>query len=214
MKVLITAGPTREKIDDVRYISNYSSGKMGYALADIAFELNYDVTLISGLVNISPKHNYHIEFIESADEMHQQVLKYYQDMDILIFAAAVADFKPLNYHQGKIKKQIGEQIISLELIKNPDILADIASRKSDNQFVVGFALEAENEINNAISKLTSKNCDLIILNSSNKQDSGFNGDNNTITIIDKKHNILTFPPMTKVECAKTIFTEISKIKKV
>lgn len=211
MKILITAGPTREKIDDVRFISNYSSGKMGYALANYAKELNHEVYLISGPVNLSAIEGVNTIKIESADQMHNEVVKLYKEMDVLIFAAAVADFKPINYHQGKIKKTEDNDKMIIELTKNPDILADISSKKSDNQIVVGFALESENEIENAISKLKRKKCDLIVLNSANKPNSGFDGDYNTITLIDINENIEEFPPMLKQDCSKVIFEKIFKL---
>lgn len=211
MKILITAGPTREKIDDVRFISNYSSGKMGYALANFAKEQNHEVYLISGPVNLNSIDGVKTIKIEIADQMHSEVLKLYKDMDVLIFAAAVADFKPINYHQGKIKKTDDNDKMIIELTKNPDILADISSKKSDNQIVVGFALESDNEIENAISKLKRKKCDLIVLNSANKPDSGFDGDYNTITLIDKNEKIEEFPPMLKQDCSKVIFEKIFKL---
>ncbi len=211
MKVLITAGPTREKIDNVRFISNYSSGKMGYAIADYAYDLGYDVYIISGPVNIKSINNLNPIMVESADEMYSEVLKIYKEMDILIFAAAVADFKPVSYVDGKIKKNENHSNLLIELKENPDILANIGKIKNENQIVVGFALESENEVEHAFIKLKRKNCDLIILNSANKPNSGFDGDYNTITIIDKYGGIEEKPTMLKSECAKEIFIKINSL---
>jgi len=213
MKVLITAGPTREKIDDVRYISNYSSGKMGYALANYAQNEGNDVFLISGPVNVKANSGVNVINVESADEMYSEVIKIYHDMDILIFAAAVADFKPINYIKGKIKKNENNDNFIIELTKNPDILASIGKVKKENQIVVGFALEADNELENAIVKLKKKNCDMIVLNSATAPKSGFEGDYNTITIIYKNESIENYEAMLKTDCAKTIFEKIYKLIK-
>ncbi len=208
--MLITAGPTREKIDDVRYISNYSSGKMGYALAEIANLLGFEVYLVSGPVSLGKPDNVNFYPVESAEQMYKQVMDLYSNMDIIIMSAAVADFKPKNPFIGKIKKNSSNDSLILELEKTKDILYELGTRKKANQTIVGFALESSFEIENGIQKLNKKNCDLIIVNSANKEKSGFGGDFNTITIIDRNGLIEHYQPMLKMECAKTIIMKLQK----
>jgi len=207
-KVLITAGPTQEKIDAVRFISNFSSGKMGFALSKIAAALEADVVLISGPVSLNTPNNVRRIDVVSAKEMLDAVNNEYSNTDIFIFAAAVADFTPLSTFQGKIKKSNDNYHLTLPLKQTDDILATIGSRKKDNQIVVGFALESNNELENARKKLKEKNCDFIVLNSANKPNSGFQGDMNTITILAKDGTLINFPAMTKEECALEIFKQI------
>ena len=208
-KVLITAGPTHEKIDKIRYISNYSSGKMGFALAKVAADLGADVVLIKGpTFNTINFNNIHVIDVISAEEMYEKVINHFSSVDIGIFAAAVSDFKPLHSMENKIKKSDGLNQIKLELTK--DILNKASSIKKSNQYVVGFALETDNEIDNAIKKLEEKNLDLIILNSLNDRDAGFGFDTNKISIIDSKKNIDNFDNKTKDEVAVDIFNKILK----
>ena len=208
-KVLITAGPTHEKIDKIRYISNYSSGKMGFALAKVAADLGADVVLIKGpTFNTINFNNIHVIDVISADEMYEEVINHFSSVDIGIFAAAVSDFKPLHSMENKIKKSDGLNQIKLELTK--DILNKASSIKKSNQYVVGFALETDNEIDNAIKKLEEKNLDLIILNSLNDRDAGFGFDTNKISIIDSEKNIDNFDNKTKDEVAVDIFNKILK----
>ena len=211
-KVLITAGPTQEKIDDVRYISNYSSGKMGIALAKVAAELGANVKLILGPTNHSIIHS-NIEIINviSADQMYYNVLENFSSADITICSAAVSDFKPKNPVNKKIKKETGFN--NIELIPNKDILLEISKTKSLSQTLVGFALESDNERNNAISKLTTKNLDLVVLNSLNDKYAGFGIDTNKSTLIDSDRNIQEFDSKSKYDVAKDIFNKILKIKK-
>ena len=208
-KVLITAGPTHEKIDKIRYISNYSSGKMGFALAKVAADLGADVVLIKGpTFNTINFNNIHVIDVISAEEMYEKVINHFSSVDIGIFAAAVSDFKPLHSMENKIKKSDGLNQIKLELTK--DILNKASSIKKSNQYVVGFALETDNEIDNAIKKLEEKNLDLIILNSLNDRDAGFGFDTNKISIIDSKKNIDNFDNKTKDKVAVDIFNKILK----
>ena len=211
-KVLITAGPTQEKIDNVRYISNYSSGKMGVALAKVAAELGANVKLILGPTNLSIIHS-NIEIINvlSADHMYDRVLANFSSTDIVICAAAVSDFKPKNLVKKKIKKETGFN--KIELVPNKDILLEISKKKSTSQILIGFALESNNEINNAISKLKNKNLDFVVLNSTNDKDAGFSVDTNKITIIDSDSNIEEFKLKSKYNVSKDIFNKILKIKK-
>jgi len=207
-KVLITAGPTQEKIDAVRFISNYSSGKMGFALAKVAASLGADVVLISGPVSLKTPSNVRRIDIISAKDMLDAVNTEYPNTDIFIFAAAVADFTPLSTFQGKIKKSNENYHLTLPLKQTDDILATIGLRKKNNQIVVGFALESNNELENARKKLKEKNCDFIVLNSANKPNCGFQGDMNTITILEKDGTLINFPTLTKEECALEIFKQI------
>ena len=208
-KVLITAGPTHEKIDKIRYISNYSSGKMGFALAKVAADQGADVVLIKGPTsNTINYNNVHVIDVISAEEMYKEVINHFSYVDIGVFAAAVSDFKPLQSMENKIKKSDGLNEIKLELTK--DILNKASSIKKNNQYVVGFALETDNEIDNAIKKLEEKNLDLIILNSLNDRDAGFGFDTNKISIIDSKKNIDNFDNKTKDKVAVDIFNKILK----
>ena len=181
--VLITAGPTIEEIDPVRFISNYSSGKMGYALARQAINLGANVTIVSGPSNeVIDSNKLKIIYVKSANEMFDETLSFFKNSDIVILSAAVCDFKPVRYSEKKIKKNIQELNIKFE--KTKDILFELGKIKS-NQFLVGFALENENEIFNAKNKMKKKNLDLIVLNSLNDPGAGFGGETNKVTLIDK-----------------------------
>jgi phosphopantothenoylcysteine decarboxylase / phosphopantothenate---cysteine ligase len=208
-KILITAGATQEKIDDVRYISNYSTGKMGYALAKVANLLGAEVTLISGQTGISKPTVSNFIQITSAEEMFNAVQNHYKNQEIIIMSAAVADFTPIQKVSGKIKKQNLQDNYSIQLKKTTDILKWLGENKQQ-QFVVGFALEAENEIENGKKKLAEKNCDIIIINSTNKKDSGFGGDNNTISIFSKDGELKNYEPMSKEKCAENILIAIAE----
>lgn len=204
-KILITAGPTYERLDDVRFIGNFSSGKMGFAIAKAAAEAGADVSLISGPVNLDTPHGKIVRInVESAAEMYEQAVNLFPQMDIAVLAAAVADFTPEQRHPGKIKKTDMGDSLSLQLAATKDILAALGDMKKPNQILVGFALESDNEIENAKKKLISKKCDYIVLNSASKPHSGFGGDDNTITVISKDGAIKTYPPLSKLSCAKII----------
>ena len=160
-KILITAGPTREKIDPVRYLTNHSSGKMGYAIAEEAAKEGANVVLISGPVSLTPPHGVEVIGVESADEMYEAVLSRYDGVDVVIKSAAVADYRPKTYHDHKIKKQPGEQVIELERTK--DILHELGKKKN-HQLLIGFAAETDHVDEYAMKKLTSKNADMIVAN--------------------------------------------------
>ncbi len=212
MRVLITAGATHEKIDAVRYISNYSTGKMGYALAQVAINFGAKVTLIAGPNNLQvPTGVDKFISVISAAEMYEATISNYDNCDIAIMSAAVADFSPQNIINNKIKKEdLGDEF-SLKLKKNKDILKELGEKKTA-QILIGFALETSNEIQNATQKLVSKNCDMIVVNTAGKKNSGFGGDNNTISIIQKKSTqIKNFPSMSKIKCAEEIFLEIANL---
>ena len=204
-KVLITAGPTYEPIDPVRYIGNYSSGKMGFALAEEALQLGADVILISGPCALEASPYIKRYSVTSADEMYTLTMEHFSTVDIAIAAAAVADFKPRLVGKQKIKKEVGIQ--SIELDNTQDILAQMGKLKQ-KQFLVGFALETEDEKNNAIKKIKSKNLDAIVLNSLNDSGAGFSLDSNKVTYIQKNETIIPFELKSKRLVAKDIFSQI------
>jgi phosphopantothenoylcysteine decarboxylase/phosphopantothenate--cysteine ligase len=210
-KVLITAGPTIEKLDDVRYISNFSSGKMGFALAEVASALGAEVVLISGPVNLKCSGKIRRIDVESADEMYDAAVEDFPGMDIAIMAAAVADYTPINPVKGKIKKQDTGDRLLIELQTTNDILATLGSIKKEGQMVIGFALESENEIANGWKKLQNKNCDLIVVNSAGKAGTGFGSDDNEITILTRTGTEEYFQPMSKQLCALKIYEAIKKL---
>lgn len=203
INVLITAGPTYEAIDPVRFIGNHSSGKMGFALAEHFADLGANVNLIAGPVSLTVK-NADIKRINvrSADEMYQQTLVLFKQSDICIMAAAVADFTLKNVSPSKIKKTA--ELPVLELIPTKDILKTLGSEKSENQILVGFALETNEEKENALKKLHSKNLDFIVLNSLNDEGAGFGFDTNKISIFDKNGKSSNFNLKSKKEVAKDI----------
>ena len=180
MRLLITAGPTREAIDPVRYLSNRSSGKMGYAIAEATLEAGHEVVLISGPVHLDPPRGARFISILTADEMHDAVHRYIRDCDILVMCAAVADYKPAKVSPQKIKKH--EENLALELIPTRDILSSLP--KKDRQFlVVGFAAETNDVEESAKKKLRAKNCDLIVANDVSRADSGMESDENEVTVL-------------------------------
>ncbi|MBA4744196.1 MAG: bifunctional phosphopantothenoylcysteine decarboxylase/phosphopantothenate--cysteine ligase CoaBC [Muricauda sp.] len=205
-KVLITAGPTQEAIDPVRFLGNRSTGTMGFELAKKAGDLGAKVILVSGPTHLNINHN-SIQLIRvtSAQEMYEACHNYYADMDVAICAAAVADYRPKSIAAEKVKKKEGEMFIELE--RTPDILMSLGENKK-NQFLVGFALETQNELENAKGKLKRKHLDGIILNSLKDDGAGFGGNTNKITFIDKNSNIKTFDLKTKPEVASDIWQEI------
>lgn len=202
--VLVTAGPTFEKIDDVRFVGNYSSGKMGFALAEAARKLGAKATLVAGPVALSAHPDIQRIDVESAEDMYRAVFEQHSAADILIFAAAVADFTPQQQRQGKIKKQDVGENFSLELSRTKDILAEAGRRKKSEQCIIGFALEADNPLENAMKKMRDKNCDMLVLNTLGGSDSGFGGDMNTITILAPDEPPQEFGAMSKADCALTI----------
>jgi len=206
--VLITAGPTYERIDDVRFIGNFSSGKMGFALAESALRMGAVVTLVTGptCLNCNPAID-RID-IESADEMYQIVTTNSEKQDVIIMSAAVADYTPKIKHNGKIKKK--EDFMTIELVKTKDILKELGIKKKDNQILVGFALESEKLLEYAKDKLERKNCNIIVANQANSSDSGFGKDINTITIIDDKDNVKEVATAPKSEIADSILQYVSE----
>lgn len=215
-KVLITAGPTFEKIDPVRYIGNHSSGKMGIALAREFEERGAEVSLVLGPVAAeSDNVNYNIIRVESALEMQAAVKSLYPECDIAVFAAAVADYRPETASGQKIKRE-NQVDMSIRLVRNPDIAAEAGAMKRPGQINVGFALETNDGLKNAERKLECKNLDLIVLNPANEPGAGFNSDTNRITILSRKKEgegikAQELPLITKKECAKFIADEIAVI---
>lgn len=204
--ILITAGPTYEQIDPVRFIGNNSSGKMGYELAEKAASLGASVTLISGPTNLTIGSSINKIAVRSAAEMFDAALANYKAMDVIIMAAAVADYTPENIAANKIKKSEGSLQINLKSTK--DILATIGKLKSNNQLLIGFALETNNEENNAKDKLIRKKMDFIVLNSLNDKGAGFGHGTNKITIIDNNNKVEKFELKPKSEVAIDIFNKI------
>ena len=207
-KILITAGPTYEAIDPVRFIGNHSSGKMGFEIAKEAANLGAEVYLISGPSNQKIQHSLiHRIDVNSAEEMYTVAHTYFEEVDIAILSAAVADYRPKNVAQQKIKKTVASLEIELEPTK--DILASLGAMKK-HQFLVGFALETENELENAKGKLQRKNLDMIVLNSLQDKGAGFATDTNKITIIDSSFKEISFELKSKSAVAKDIINEILK----
>jgi phosphopantothenoylcysteine decarboxylase / phosphopantothenate---cysteine ligase len=202
-KILVSAGPTYEKIDPVRFIGNYSSGKMGYAIAEELAAQGAEVILVSGPVSVSTRKD-HIKVIsvESAEEMYQACVTYFPDCDGAVMTAAVADFTPANPVQVKTKRK--KENLTIELKPTQDIAAALGSLKKENQILVGFALETHNEVVNAQKKLKKKNLDFIVLNSLNDAGAGFGVDTNKITIIEKGNKKQVFELKSKKEVAADI----------
>lgn len=203
-KVMITAGPTYEKIDPVRFIGNYSSGKMGYALAEECAERGAEVVLISGPVSIKAHHpSINVVSVESAQQMHDAALSAFADSDAAIMCAAVADYAPVVVAEKKIKRE-KDDIPVIELKKNPDIAAALGKIKKPGHMLVGFALETDNEMANAQSKLERKNLDMIVLNSLADKQAGFGVDTNKVTIIEKDGTVHSYEVKPKKEVAADI----------
>lgn len=208
-QVLITAGPTYEAIDPVRFIGNHSSGKMGFEIANAAANLGAKVVIISGPTHEKAEHSLITVIpVQSASDMYDAVHNHFNDSDIAILSAAVADYKPKKVSSRKIKKK--DSTLQLELEKTKDILESLGKIKQ-NKLLVGFALETNDELENAIKKLKSKNLDLIVLNSLNDKGAGFGGTTNKVTIINKNETITNYSLKSKTEVAKDIMNEILKL---
>ncbi len=202
-RALVTAGPTHEAIDAVRYIGNNSSGKMGIAIAEALAESGANVELVLGPTTLRPKHqNITITHVTSADDMYSETERLFNAADIIIMAAAVADYTPEEVFSEKIKKDIDQ--LNLKLVKTVDILHAMGERKKNGQVLAGFALETSNEISNAKDKLLNKNLDFIVLNTLKDSGAGFQHDSNKITIIDKDGSIYPYKLKSKQEVAKDI----------
>jgi phosphopantothenoylcysteine decarboxylase/phosphopantothenate--cysteine ligase len=212
-KILITAGPTYEKIDPVRFIGNYSSGKMGFALAETCARRGADVLLLSGPVALTASHP-HIKRIdvESAGEMYQAAVSSFPEMDAAILCAAVADYRPEAASQEKIKRE-SRGDVTLRLVPNEDIAASLGAMKRENQKLAGFALETSHELAYAKAKLEKKNLDFIVLNSLREAGAGFRTDTNKITILDNTGNVTGYPVKNKQEVASDIIDKLVDLLK-
>jgi phosphopantothenoylcysteine decarboxylase / phosphopantothenate---cysteine ligase len=209
-KILVTAGPTYEAIDPVRFIGNHSSGKMGFSIADRFAAMGAEVTLVTGPVSLTTKYkNIHRVDVTSAAEMLDACIRYYHDSKACVMSAAVADYTPVTVSATKIKKQ--DKGLTIELKKTTDILKTLGQQKSEGQILVGFALETDNEEKNAIEKLHKKNLDFIVLNSLNDKGAGFRTDTNKITIIDHKLQKTTFKLKDKDDVATDICNKVAAL---
>ena len=211
-KVLITVGPSREAIDPVRYISNHSSGKMGYAIADVLLQLGAKVIVVSGPVCLSLQHpNLRLIEVSSASEMYEACCRYFQEIDIAVFAAAVADYRPETVATHKIKKD--ESSFLIKMTNNVDIAFEFGKVKTSEQLSIGFALETNNELAHATAKLEKKNFDVVVLNSMKDANATFGYNTNRITIVDKNRQPKAFPLKSKTEVAADIVNEIIALVK-
>ncbi|NLW27541.1 bifunctional phosphopantothenoylcysteine decarboxylase/phosphopantothenate--cysteine ligase CoaBC [Acetivibrio saccincola] len=209
LSILVTAGPTREAIDPVRYITNRSSGKMGYAIAECALKRGAKVKIVSGPVNIPVPSGAEVENVISAREMYQKVMESYKDYDVLVMVAAVADYRCEEISQKKIKKS--QEEMTIKLVKNPDIAKELGKVK-DNRILVGFSAETDDVEKNALEKLQSKNMDMIVANDVTQEGAGFSTDTNIVKIIKGKEYIKSFPIMDKTKVADVILDEILLIR--
>ena len=210
LKILITAGPTTEYIDPVRIVTNRSTGKMGYALARAAWRRGADVTLITGPTYLESPRGVHIVKVKTAEEMKRATLGAYKDMDVVIKAAAVSDYKPKEKSKEKRKKT--ECSVSLEMTPTPDILAELGKNKGDVT-LVGFAAETDNHIANALEKIKKKNLDLVVVNDVSMEDRGFASDLNEVWMVDKEGNEEKVPLMPKEDVADKILDRIQGLRK-
>lgn len=206
-KVVVSAGPTRERIDPVRYLTNFSSGKMGYAMASAAQKLGAETILVSGPVELDPPVGVKLISVESAEEMLQAILKEFDDSDIVVKAAAVADYRPKNSLSQKMKKQVGDA--SIELERTTDILLTLGERKQ-HQLLIGFAAETNDVLEYANGKLIKKNADYIIANDVSKLDRGFGTDSNTVTLIGRENYQQSYESLPKEQLAIELLTTILK----
>ena len=208
-RILVTAGPTREPIDPVRYLTNHSSGKMGFAMAKVASEAGAEVTLITGPVNLAHPAGVHVMEVTTAQEMYEAVLAQFPHCHVVVKAAAVADYRPADVSGQKIKKGAD---MSLSLVRNPDILAQLGQKK-DHQIVVGFAAETENVRENALDKLSRKNLDMIVANDLTQAGAGFDTDTNVVKFYFRDGRERQLPIMSKQDVAREILKEIASLTK-
>ncbi len=207
-KVLVTAGPTQEKIDPVRYISNHSTGKMGYAIARCAMMRGAEVTLVSGKVSIRPPMGVNVVPVVSAADMAQAVKEAADEQDIIIKAAAVADYRPMVTADEKLKKKDNE--MSVELERTEDILAYLGAHRREGQFLCGFSMETEHMIENSLAKLEKKNIDMIVANNLKQEGAGFGTDTNVVTLLTKDETV-ELPMMSKEEVAERLLDRIMQL---
>ena len=208
-RIIVTAGPNAEPIDPVRFITNPSTGKMGFAMARVAWRRGADVTLVSGPTSLTPPRGVRFCPVRTALEMQQAILSSYGDATMVISAAAIADYRPAHVALQKIKKQEGN--FSLEMTRNPDILAGLSQQKG-NRLLVGFATETEDVLQNAMRKLHKKNLDMIVANDVTQEGAGFAHDTNIVTLIDRSERMETLPLMSKDEVAHTVYDRLLALR--
>lgn len=208
MKILITAGPTREYLDPVRFLSNPSTGKMGYAIAQAAQQKGHEVVLVSGPTHLTPPWGIQVFNVKSADQMHKKVLELFDWADGVIMTAAVSDFKPKMKLLQKVKKE-GDEVDPLELVRTPDILFELGKDKK-GKWLVGFAAESENLLANAQKKLASKNLDMIVANDISQQEAGFEHDTNIVHLLYPDGSEEGLPKMSKSEVAQILIEKIER----
>ncbi len=208
-KIIVTAGPTCEPIDPVRYITNHSSGKMGYAIAERAACRGAEVVLISGPTALSSPQGVRRVDVNTTLEMYEEVMKYFQWADIIIKAAAVADFRPAVVAENKIKKT--DEDITIQMTRNPDILMELGKIKTKDKILIGFAAETQELIENAKKKIKNKNLDFIVANDLTKQGAGFKSDTNIVTIVEKDGNMEYFSKMKKIDLAEVILDKAKQL---
>lgn len=213
MRILVTAGPTREPLDPVRYLSNYSSGKMGYAVAEAAASRGAKVTLISGPTSIAVPRETDLVPVETSAEMETAALKEFDHCDVAICVAAVADYRPAEVASQKIKKSPDSNELILRLEKTPDILGELGNRKK-SQILVGFAAETENLLQNAEKKLRDKYCDLLVANDVTAPEAGFGSETNLVTLLAPGQSPVSLPKMLKREVANAILDKVLEISKL
>lgn len=204
-KILVTAGPTRERIDPVRYLSNFSSGKMGYAIAREAIKMGADVTLVTGPTDLQVPSGANVVRVESAQDMLEAVLSRYPDMDVVIKTAAVADYRPKTVHSEKMKKRAGELVLELE--RTTDILKTLGEKK-EQQLLIGFAAETVDVEHYARQKLETKNLDMIVANDVKAEGAGFGTDTNIVTMYKQSGDVISLPLLSKAEVAQRILEEV------
>ena len=208
--ILVTAGPTREKIDPVRFISNHSTGKMGYSIAKVAIEQGAKVILVSGPTHLTTPAGATVISVESAEEMYHAVMEHQMEADIIIKTAAVSDYKATVIHDHKVKKQDGPETI--EFTRTKDILMELGKKKNKEQVLIGFAAETQNMAQYAMDKLKRKNADMIVANNVNRSDSGFGTDTNLVTMYKKDGSVVELPLLSKEEVAEHILEQAVRMK--
>ena len=206
--VVVTAGPTREYLDPVRFISNPSTGRMGFALAEAARSMGAETILIAGPTHLEPPAGVRVMRVVSALDLREAVMSVFDGADVVISAAAVADYRPESFEKQKIKKSEGPLV--MQLARNPDILAELGEKKGD-KVLVGFAAETENLLENATGKLRRKNLDLIVANDVTQEGSGFGSETNTVTLIARGAEPVELPPLTKREVAERVMDEVARM---
>ncbi len=211
LRVLVTAGPTQEALDPVRFLSNHSTGKMGYAIAEAGARRGAEVTLVTGPVSLPVPEGVRAVPVVSAREMYDAVLSALPEQDFIIKAAAVGDYRPAETAQEKLKKKDGS--MTLELVRNPDILKAIGERKAAGQLVCGFSMETRDLLENSAAKLESKNCDFMIANDLRTEGAGFGTDTNVVTVLRRGGEVERLPKMSKAELADGILDRLLEVRK-